>query len=214
MPRSKELSDQMRAHSQAQILAAARQLFATQGYFNCRVSEIAREAGMSPGNVYWYFSSKEEVLKAVLADGFQAQEDLLAEVAAQPGTSRDRVDLLLDRYLGFCREHSDFMVILMSLMAHGGVPFLNSLGFDMEQLGATYHFYLSRILDQAQRDGIVTQGPTDILAMSFFGFFSGLMMVYGLEGLEQAPHQFRSAAGRLLGIETSSSAANDLGAIR
>ena len=65
MPRSKELSDQMRAHSQAQILAAARQLFATQGYFNCRVSEIAREASMSPGNVYWYFSSKEEVLKAV-----------------------------------------------------------------------------------------------------------------------------------------------------
>jgi AcrR family transcriptional regulator len=38
--------------------------------------EIAREAGMSQGNVCWFFKSKEDLLKAVLADGFAAARHL------------------------------------------------------------------------------------------------------------------------------------------
>ena len=69
-PRNKELSEQMREEARTALLAAGRQLFSEQGYFKSKVSDVARAAGMSQGNVYWYFSSKEELLKAVIRPVF------------------------------------------------------------------------------------------------------------------------------------------------
>nr|MDQ4041236.1 TetR/AcrR family transcriptional regulator [Actinomycetota bacterium] len=44
------------------ILDAAVRVFARQGFHQCRVSDIADEAGVAYGLVYHYFSSKEQVL--------------------------------------------------------------------------------------------------------------------------------------------------------
>ena len=44
-----------------QILDAAVQVFAQQGFHACRVSDIAREAGVAHGLIYHYFDSKDEV---------------------------------------------------------------------------------------------------------------------------------------------------------
>jgi AcrR family transcriptional regulator len=41
---------------------------------------------MSQGNVYWYFSSKEDLLKAVLADGFEALGSLIEGAANRLGS--------------------------------------------------------------------------------------------------------------------------------
>ena len=98
MARGKEISQQMREQSRAQILDAARKLFAERGYFNCKVSDIAKEANMSQGNVYWYFSSKEDVLKAVLSEGFGRIESLLADAASRPGDALSSLGTLLDQY--------------------------------------------------------------------------------------------------------------------
>jgi TetR/AcrR family fatty acid metabolism transcriptional regulator len=45
-----------------QILAAATRVFARKGYYNSRVSDIAREAGIAAGTIYLYFDTKEEIL--------------------------------------------------------------------------------------------------------------------------------------------------------
>src|SRR5689334_1903969 len=47
------------------ILAAAFRLFSRNGYAATMVADIAREAGVSPGNVYIYFRSKLEILYAI-----------------------------------------------------------------------------------------------------------------------------------------------------
>lgn len=44
------------------ILRAAGKVFARNGYFNSKVSDIASEAGIADGTVYLYFKSKEEIL--------------------------------------------------------------------------------------------------------------------------------------------------------
>jgi TetR/AcrR family fatty acid metabolism transcriptional regulator len=41
------------------ILRAATRVFAHNGYFNSKVADIAREAGVADGTVYLYFKSKE-----------------------------------------------------------------------------------------------------------------------------------------------------------
>ncbi|HEY0384712.1 MAG TPA: TetR/AcrR family transcriptional regulator, partial [Pyrinomonadaceae bacterium] len=47
------------------ILRAAIRVFATNGYFNSKVADIAREAGVADGTVYLYFKSKEEILHSI-----------------------------------------------------------------------------------------------------------------------------------------------------
>src|SRR5439155_1048502 len=41
---------------------AAIRVFARNGYYNSRVSDIAREAGIASGTIYLYFRTKDEIL--------------------------------------------------------------------------------------------------------------------------------------------------------
>jgi TetR/AcrR family transcriptional regulator, fatty acid metabolism regulator protein len=47
------------------ILRSAISVFARNGYFNSKVADIAREAGVADGTVYLYFKSKEEILHSI-----------------------------------------------------------------------------------------------------------------------------------------------------
>jgi TetR/AcrR family fatty acid metabolism transcriptional regulator len=45
-----------------QIIEAAIRVFARKGYYNSRVSDIAREAGIAAGTIYLYFETKDDIL--------------------------------------------------------------------------------------------------------------------------------------------------------
>src|SRR5918912_3382351 len=47
------------------ILRAATKVFARNGYFNSKVADVARVAGVADGTVYLYFKSKEEILRSI-----------------------------------------------------------------------------------------------------------------------------------------------------
>ncbi len=51
-----------------QILTAAAELFSHSGYHGVTVDAIARQAGISKGNLYWYFKSKQEILQLLFDD--------------------------------------------------------------------------------------------------------------------------------------------------
>ena len=51
-----------------QIIDAAVRVFARKGYWNSRVSEIARAAGIAAGTIYLYFETKEDILVTVFRD--------------------------------------------------------------------------------------------------------------------------------------------------
>src|SRR5712664_548429 len=53
------------ADKRSAILRAAIRVFANNGYFNSKVADIARAAGVADGTVYLYFKSKEEILHSV-----------------------------------------------------------------------------------------------------------------------------------------------------
>lgn len=52
----------------AEILAAALDLFVEKGFAATRLDEVAARAGVSKGTLYLYFSSKEEMFKAVVRE--------------------------------------------------------------------------------------------------------------------------------------------------
>lgn len=53
----------------AELLAAALELFVARGYAATRLDDVAKQAGVSKGTLYLYFSSKEELFKAVIREG-------------------------------------------------------------------------------------------------------------------------------------------------
>jgi TetR/AcrR family fatty acid metabolism transcriptional regulator len=68
-----------------QIVEAAIRVFARNGYYNSRVSDIAREAGIASGTIYLYFKTKDEILVTLFRDrmaAFVAQ--LRREIAGEP----------------------------------------------------------------------------------------------------------------------------------
>jgi AcrR family transcriptional regulator len=206
MPRNKQISEQMRTQTREKILSTARKLFAKQGYFNCKISDIAQEAGMSQGILYWYFSSKEELLKSVLSDGFETLGQLTESAANRSGTSREKLDALLDDYIAFGRQKGEFTAVFISILGHGGMPLLMKLGFNTTQIGMRYHQALSTILAQGQAEGtVLPEIDPNILTMFFFSLFNGLMITYGTDWLN-VPEQFvRQAVLRLLGSQITTS---------
>lgn len=199
MVRGEKASEQMRSQSQAQILSAARKLFAENGYYNCKVADIAREAGMSQGNLYWYFPSKEDVLKSVLTNGFDSVESLLADTAQQPGNALSKLDYLLERYLVFAQEQGEFSAIFLSLLGHGGIPLMRQLGFDTVEIGMRYHQHLSAILAQARDEGVVADIDPNLLTVFYFSFFNGLLLTYRDDWMMVPPELIRQAVLRMLG---------------
>jgi AcrR family transcriptional regulator len=67
-----------------QILEAATRLFVDKGFENSSVDEIAKEAGLSKGTIYWYFKSKFEILFAI-TDHCTAESQCALRMIAESG---------------------------------------------------------------------------------------------------------------------------------
>lgn len=202
MPRSNTQNEQMRAESRKKILAIARRLFAQQGFDGCNVSDIAREAGMSQGNIYWYFPSKEAVLKAVLEESLESFRALLAESAAQPGTAFERLDFFLTRYIAAGNEQggAEAIIIIASLAVQSGPARLPGAGFDAPTAESEFEQALAALFAQAQAEGALRPvAEPRILAKFFFSFLHGLVFTYRNEAMTLPADVIHDAVLRLLG---------------
>jgi AcrR family transcriptional regulator len=56
---------QLKADRRDEILQAAQTCFARSGFHQTSMQEICAEAGMSPGNLYRYFRSKEDIIAGI-----------------------------------------------------------------------------------------------------------------------------------------------------
>lgn len=204
MPRNKEQTEQIRAESREKILNTARRLFAEKGYDGCNVSDIARAAGMSQGNIYWYFPSKKEIFKAVLLEGFMSLGTIIADAALDEITAVEKLDIFLDRFYKLMKEEKgeEFLTIVVSLSARGDLSqIFADFGLSTHQIGAGYHQSLNAILAQGQAEGVVLRGVDPNLLSTFvFSFINGLMTMYPDEWKDIPDAVIRQAIHRLLGM--------------
>jgi len=75
--------------TRAKVVKAARRVFERDGYLNTRLADISAEAGVATGTFYTYFSSKEEVFEAVIADG---GEDLIQPALSVTSSVADAIE--------------------------------------------------------------------------------------------------------------------------
>src|SRR4051794_33899303 len=68
-----------------EIVEAALGCFAERGFAATRLDDIARRAGVTKGTLYLYFSSKEELFKAVVRQFIVPLLDARVEMLSAPG---------------------------------------------------------------------------------------------------------------------------------
>lgn len=70
-PRTEHQFEQIREARKHDIMVAALELFAAEGFHTTSISKIAARAGISKGLIYNYYSSKEDLIKSIIFNGLE-----------------------------------------------------------------------------------------------------------------------------------------------
>src|SRR3954466_4084938 len=89
-----------------QILSAALRCFAREGFHRTTMQDIFREADLSPGAVYSYFTGKDELISGIIAEfmGFVAEATAVFTERLPGGELRrpgEAVALVIERFQEF-----------------------------------------------------------------------------------------------------------------
>jgi AcrR family transcriptional regulator len=110
---------QRKAKTRAAIVEAAASLFCNQGYDATSIHQVAALADTGVGTLYNYFSSKEEILRAVLERQFEGAEAAFAQIAEARPDPVDRLRLALDMYGMYVRQNRRLLSSLFGVMLRG-----------------------------------------------------------------------------------------------
>jgi AcrR family transcriptional regulator len=80
-----------RSARESEIRRVAGELFLRHGYEGTPVTRIAKAAGMTPANLYWYFSSKEQILQAVLVGLYRSSFEALQQADRSDANASERL---------------------------------------------------------------------------------------------------------------------------
>ena len=84
-------NEKLAAEKRRLILDAAVVVFARQGFNQCRVSDIADEAGVAYGLVYHYFRSKDEVLDTLFLERWNVMLEVIADIDRREMPAREKL---------------------------------------------------------------------------------------------------------------------------
>jgi TetR/AcrR family transcriptional regulator, fatty acid metabolism regulator protein len=131
------------------ILRAAIRIFSQRGFFNSKVSDIARAAGVADGTIYLYFKNKDDLLISLF-------EEKMGEVVEDAGEKVRLGSGPLDRLRIFIDNHMDLLVREAGLIEVIQVELRQSNKFMKEYVPVKFLEYLdilAGILEEGKRDG-------------------------------------------------------------
>jgi len=162
-----------------QILDAAVSVFARQGFHACRVSDIAREAGVAYGLVYHYFGSKDQVLNELFEERWSLLLTAIEEVDARPIPAREKLDAVAGFIIDSYRHDRKLMKVIIVEVTRAA----NSFGrTHLPEISQAYDL-IAKIVSDAQEQGAFRGDVDPIFAsMWFYGAIEQLLSgwVFGL----------------------------------
>lgn len=105
-----------RETKQQLILAVAKKLFATNGYFGTTIDEIAQEADIGKGTVYNYFQNKEQLFYTIFS---QINQPFVADLKTLQASDLDCEEKIREVILAFAHYYltnHDILIIVIEEM--------------------------------------------------------------------------------------------------
>ena len=96
------------------ILQTAKTLFSQKGFYNTSISDIVEETELPVGTIYTYFKNKEEIVRVIVEEGWQSLLVRLEEEFEHVSTNREKVKILINRFLPELLTDLDLINILIA----------------------------------------------------------------------------------------------------
>jgi len=132
------------------ILNAAKQVFAMEGFYNSKVSEIAREAHVADGTIYLYFKNKDDILISLF-------EEEIIRIIKTVRTELEGISDPRQKLIKFCDNHLSIVETDRALAEVIQVELRQSNKFMREYKNKNFLAYLNIIADivaQGQQQGM------------------------------------------------------------
>jgi AcrR family transcriptional regulator len=183
--------------SRDEILKAAIRLFATRGFHETSMSEVAREAKVSKALIFWHFKTKEDLFLAVLNKLLEPYVIDFAE-ESEKLDAREQIRKLVGGYVNFVRENaSSVSFFLRRFMSGEEMPEAFT-----EQIRRLYDLYKALLTDRirlGQEKGLCSRSnQPEVLANFVLAALNGLLI--NLLFMSQAPFDLDSALAMLYGL--------------
>jgi TetR/AcrR family transcriptional regulator len=82
-----------------QILDAATEVFSKKGFQKARMDDIAEEAKLGKGTLYWYFKSKESIVIQIFDRIFYREAEELIALVDSPLTATEKINRYAERVI-------------------------------------------------------------------------------------------------------------------
>jgi len=177
-----------------QILEAAISCFKEKGFHGASMSTICNKAGMSPGHLYHYFRSKEDLIAAIVDLDTQKVQSTLESLM----NSNDTIQTMIDQVEKYWRDESQLNRALTAEILAEAVR--------NERIAKTLHQRVDfikagmmRALEAAKKRGTINQ-DLDIegFGIMIISMFYGLSSLYSRTGLIDEKQVFSSITEMLL----------------
>ena len=146
------------------ILRAATSVFAEKGFFNAKVADIAKAAGVADGTVYLYFKNKDDVLHSIFD---RAMDEFIADGSrelATLSTPEEKLRRIAELHLERLSADRD-MAIVFQVELRGSIKF-------MEQFSETrvteYLDIIRATIAEGQKSGVLRSDLKPIVCAKMF----------------------------------------------
>ena len=96
------------------IFDSAIQVFAENGYDGATVDEVASNAGVAKGTLYYHFSSKEELFNFIVSEGISLIDSKVKEATSTVTDPLEKLEISAKVQLKYVYDHKDLFRVIMS----------------------------------------------------------------------------------------------------
>jgi len=159
-------SDQVDCCTRSSIIAAARTLFAERGLEGTSVREVAEAANVNNAMIYYHFTDKVEMYRAVLADSFAEFDRIWEhEIFSTGASARVKIQKYVEELIRFQHDNEEIRRILSMEFA--------SCGKNLKWLAENFfnHSYerLAAILKEGMKKGELRKVDLSIAITTLVG---------------------------------------------
>jgi len=108
-PAVKERRSSRKEARKSEIIATALALFSQNGFYATTMPDIAKRMGMSVGNLYNYFASKEELAQAIIRYVSEMLAEEIRAINAREISTEKKIAAIVRFYFGLCEERPELI---------------------------------------------------------------------------------------------------------
>jgi AcrR family transcriptional regulator len=176
------------------IFHSAIKIFSEKGYNGATMDEIAMNAGVAKGTLYYHFRSKEEIFKYIIDEGMRIIRDEIQTAVKNEKEPVEKLREIFKVQLNLVHRNRDFFKVIASQLWGKEIRQLNLRNI-MENYISDIEVYIKEAMDA----GKIKKGNTRLIAYSLLGNFFSSSIYQISTGEEQIEYTVQCVMEYILG---------------